>query len=64
MVMLGCLYEELENIPADDLNEAAKQAAWFLDGGPFVQTEQMVTAKNQKIKLLRVMGKEILVLRV
>ena len=46
MVMLGCLYEELENIPADDLNEAARQAAWFLDGGPFVQTEQTVTAKK------------------
>jgi hypothetical protein len=33
MVMLDCLYEDLENIPAEDIEEACKQAVWFLDGG-------------------------------
>ena len=32
-VMLECLYEDFENIPCGDLDEAAEKASWFLDGG-------------------------------
>jgi len=32
-VMLDCLYENLEDIPSEDIEEACKQAVWFLDGG-------------------------------
>lgn len=32
-VMLECLYEDIENIPFDDLEDAAVKAVWFLDGG-------------------------------
>jgi hypothetical protein len=32
-VMLDCLYEELENIPPEEYQEAYDQAVWFLDGG-------------------------------
>ncbi len=32
-VMLDCLYEDLENIPPEDYQEAADRAVWFLDGG-------------------------------
>jgi hypothetical protein len=33
IVMLDCLYEDFESIPKDDMQEAANQAVWFLDGG-------------------------------
>ena len=33
LVMLDCLYEDLESIPPADIEEACKQAVWFLDGG-------------------------------
>lgn len=33
MVMLGLMYENLEDIPADDYHEAIEKAVWFLDGG-------------------------------
>lgn len=41
IVMMECLYEELPG----DLEEACKQASWFLDGGPFTQNE-----KQQQVK--------------
>jgi hypothetical protein len=31
--MMECLYEDYENIPTEDCQEAADKAVWFLDGG-------------------------------
>ncbi len=31
--LLECLYEDIDNIPTEDLQSAAEQAVWFLDGG-------------------------------
>ena len=31
--MLECLYEDIDSIPPEDLQAAADQAVWFLDGG-------------------------------
>lgn len=45
-VMLECIYEDCESIPPADLNEAAKQAAWFVDGGPYIEPEMASTAKK------------------
>lgn len=33
MTMIECLYEDFENIPPEDYQEAADMAVWFLDGG-------------------------------
>lgn len=41
-VMLCCLYSD--NIPAN-LEEAVKQAVWFLDGGPHVTAQQQNAKK-------------------
>lgn len=46
MVLLNCLYEDPQSIPEADWAEAAKQGVWFLDGGPYVQPGQTVTAKR------------------
>ena len=32
-VILKCLYEEFDDMNSDDLEEALKQAVWYLDGG-------------------------------
>ncbi len=66
-VMLECLYEDFENMPPDDLEEACIQAAWFLDGGmehedvkpskkviDWEQDEQMIFSAVNKVA-----GKEV-----
>lgn len=46
LVMLQCLYENPEEIPRTDLEEAVRQAAWFLDGGQDMETDRTVKAKK------------------
>ncbi len=66
-VMLECLYEDFENMPPDDLEEACRQAVWFLDGGmvqedvkpskkviDWEQDEQMIFSAVNKVA-----GKEV-----
>jgi len=66
-VMLDCLYENLEDIPSEDIEEACKQAVWFLDGGmvqedvkpskkviDWEQDEQMIFSAVNKVA-----GKEV-----
>lgn len=42
IVMLECLYEEFPS----NSEEASKQASWFLDGGPFTQSEKQKQTKK------------------
>jgi len=44
LAMLDCLYEDLESIPAEDIEEAINKAIWFLDGG----MEDIGTKRNPK----------------
>lgn len=46
LVMLECLYENPDSIPAGDLEEALKKAVWFLDGGAMEESRKAVTAKK------------------
>lgn len=32
-IMFKCLYEDFDNIPPDDFQEAVEKASWFIDGG-------------------------------
>ena len=45
MVMLGLMYENLEDIPADDYREAIEKAIWFLDGGTILDDKGKRTKK-------------------
>ena len=66
-IMLQCLYEDYDNIPVNDLTEAAQQAVWFLNCGDtiakpqthaplynFEQDEQMIFSAINKVA-----GKEV-----
>jgi hypothetical protein len=46
MAMIECLYEDFENIPPDDYQEAVNQAIWYLDGG----SNQDEGSKHQQAK--------------
>lgn len=40
-VMLECLYEDIDSIPDESLQEAIEQANWFLDGGKMFQDKEV-----------------------
>ena len=42
MVMLQCLYKDFESIPIEDIEEAYKQAVWFLNCGEYDENNQYV----------------------
>jgi len=46
MTMIECLFEDFENIPPEDYQEAVNQAVWFLDGG----NNQNENSKHQQAK--------------
>lgn len=45
-VMLDCLYEDIENIPAEDIQEAINKAVWFLDGGTLHEDTKYKSTKK------------------
>lgn len=47
-IMLECLYEDIDSIPPEDLQEAADQAVWFLDGGS-VPDEKSKYQQSKKV---------------
>ena len=50
MTMLQLLYEDFENIPTEDYQEAVNRAIWFLDGGG--DTEQSSETRNTPKKVM------------
>ena len=49
MVLLDCLYEDLDNIPPEDIKEAVEKAVWYLDGGGLEETKDTNHQKAKKI---------------
>lgn len=45
-VLMECLYEDVENIPHDDYQEAYDKAIWFLDGGKVEEDSKPQQAKK------------------
>jgi hypothetical protein len=45
-VMLECLYEDLENIPEADQEEAMNQGVWYLEGGKVEDNKKYQYAKK------------------
>lgn len=43
VVMLQCLYKDFETIPTEDLEEAYKQAVWFLNCGEYEENAKYVS---------------------
>jgi hypothetical protein len=46
IVMLDCLYEDLDSIPVEDYQAAHEQAVWFLDGGGSTEDNSKQQAKK------------------
>lgn len=45
-VMLECLYEDFENMPPEDIEEAINKAVWFLDGGVMQEDTRYKSSKK------------------
>ena len=46
LVMMDCLYEDLDSMPQEDYQEAYDQAVWFLDGGTIEEDAKYRTSKK------------------
>lgn len=47
LVMMDCLYEDLDSMPQEDYQEAYDQAVWFLDGG--IQEDETKYRASKKV---------------
>ena len=48
-VLMECLYEDVENIPHDEYQEAYDKAIWFLDGGGLEETRDTNHQRSKKV---------------
>lgn len=49
IITLSCLYENYEDIPDEDINEALKKAIWFLDCGKEVDENAPKVAPQKRL---------------
>lgn len=48
-VMVECLYENIDDVNENNIEESMKQAVWFLDGGPTTTESSKKVTSNKKI---------------